>query len=59
MARSWNGFVAQNQEVKEQWGILEKSRREIEMKRRGLVEGGSSADEPDIEQEKKFVIQVR
>jgi hypothetical protein len=29
MARSWSGFAAQNQSVKEQWGMLEATRAEI------------------------------
>jgi len=29
MARKWSGFLPQNQEVKEQWGLLEASREQI------------------------------
>jgi hypothetical protein len=29
MARSWSGFAAQNQSVKEQWGLLEATQVEI------------------------------
>ena len=29
MARSWNGFLPQNQAVKEQWGLLEATQSEI------------------------------
>jgi hypothetical protein len=29
MARSWSGFAAQNQSVKEQWGLMEATQGEI------------------------------
>jgi len=31
MARSWSGFVPQNQHVLEQWGVMEATSQEIEV----------------------------
>lgn len=47
MAKSWSGFIAQNQEVKEQWGLLEESRKEVELRLNGLKGHRSEEDEEE------------
>lgn len=55
MARRWNGFLAQNQEVKEQWGLLEESRRQIEAR----LEMLSDEEEPvEREDEEPLYVEV-
>jgi len=43
MARSWCGFVPQNQSTKEQWGLLEATRPEMD-ELIGCVESGEVSE---------------
>jgi hypothetical protein len=54
MAKRWSGFLAQNQEVKEQWGVLEESRNQIEERLQGLTRA-ERPDEGDSDEEQLFV----
>lgn len=31
MARSWSGFLPQNQDIKEQWGMLEQDQSDVQV----------------------------
>lgn len=55
MARRWSGFLAQNQEIKEQWGVLEESRNQIEERLQGLANGLDQSEEGDAEEDPLFV----
>jgi hypothetical protein len=49
MARRWSGFLPQNQDIKEQWGIMEDTQAQVSV---GLSPGehdGSDTLEPEDE----------
>ena len=52
MAKSWSGFVPQNHDVLEQWGVMEASRDIIEvlvsLPKAQEAEGNETADSGDI-----------
>jgi hypothetical protein len=53
MARSWSGFVPQNQQALEQWGVLEASSQQIievllSLSQRPDAEGAEARDISDL-----------
>jgi hypothetical protein len=54
MAKSWCGFVPQNQNIKEQWNLLEASQGEIIEKLQGLLEGRPAEETAASEEEDLF-----
>ena len=53
MARSWSGFIAQNHQVLEQWGVMEATSQEIievlmALPKYDEAEGKDSADSADV-----------
>ena len=58
MARSWCGFLPQNQSVKEQWGLLEMSQFEIQERLERLLSQQKEDSQEQMEDEEMIMMRL-